>query len=151
MNKRERDTLKSVVNSVMRDFAFLFSEPALPSLAILNESDFFQASIRAEGPVNIEFHLCLATSLSEEIAGNVLGISTKDANTQELSEDCTKELLNIISSHVVTRLNGEEAVFQLSIPHAQKITKSIEWNILMYRHRPVTLMVEGRPFMIWMD
>lgn len=151
MLKEHKIVLEEVVGHMLRDFAFLFTEMAsVPDMG-LNDSDFIEAVIMAQGDFRARFVLCVASSLSIDIAANILGLDPGSEESVENAEDSVKELLNLISSHVLTRLGGTTAVFNLGVAQSKRISDQSVWMKSLVKQEPVTVLVDGRPLMVWME
>jgi hypothetical protein len=151
MINEEKSILASVVRDVLKDYAFLFSEAAtIPEMG-LGGSDFIEATIEVEGSLKARFVLCVACPLGVDIAANILGVEPGCDESVEHSEDSVKELLNIISSHVLSKLAGDSGIFSIGIARSKIISDSSIWMTRLIKHEPVTVLVERKPLMIWMS
>jgi hypothetical protein len=101
---------------VLQRQTFLFAEPTPVDSLPIPELGWIQAAINFTGPFSGAFELALAPELQREATANILGIHSDDSITQASCNDALKELLNVVSGHLLTTLAGETAVFDLGIP-----------------------------------
>jgi chemotaxis protein CheY-P-specific phosphatase CheC len=118
MSDNERkEYLKEIVSSVLEQTAFLFPETVdLNDGVSFDGHDMLWASIDYSGDREGEVTLIIPLDLCRELATNLLGEDPEDNDEKEKAIDAAKEILNIITGQLLTRLYGEKALFNLSAP-----------------------------------
>lgn len=86
------------------------------------------------------------------IAANILGMEVEDEEVVKRSFDALKEVLNVICGNLLTAMEGEEPVFDLTVPETRVIS-STEWAGLKESDDALTFVVDEHPvvFSLKMD
>jgi len=112
-----RESLKEIVSQVFEQTAFLFPEPVdLADGISFDDLELFLVTINFTGEAEGETSLILPMEMCRELSANILGEDSVDGDDKEKYIDAVKELLNIITGQLLTRLFGHTALFNLSAP-----------------------------------
>ncbi|MDB5104615.1 MAG: hypothetical protein JWP91_2304 [Fibrobacteres bacterium] len=142
MDEARAETVGRVFREVLERQAFLFADPAEGDLVVGTGSmqgTCLAATMAFRGAAEGGLSLIVPESLAGEIATNFLGLDASEPATPSQSRDCLKELLNVTCGHILTSLQGEEPVFDLSIPEVGEVAAS-EWG--SWSVRPDTLVFQ---------
>ena len=85
--------------------------------------------------------IAVPSGFGVELAANFLGVDPGEARAEDLAQDATEELLNVICGQLLTRLYGCGYVFQLSIPEARSIGTE-RWNALGKEKEGIGFLVD---------
>ena len=93
--------------------------------------------------------LCLAApvTLGPVLAANVLGMDADDPEAVERSDDAIKELLNVVRGHILSELEGDQAMFDLGAPNVTTLSKS-DWQTLLQDPCAIGFVVEDLPLLL---
>jgi hypothetical protein len=100
---------------VLQQLTFLFASPDadVDTDMAKPESDWMTLILPFEGPETGEVGLRLPRSLQIEVAANFLGLDSESPEAELHSEDASRELLNVVTGHVLSDWAGENSVFNL--------------------------------------
>lgn len=136
-----------VLCDVLEKFAFEFGDPAdLADIRPPGEETFI-ARMCFRGVSQGALTLLVPRGLGLEIAANVLGLDPEDASVPERAHDAIKEVLNVVCGNLLTRIAGEEAVFDLSIPETRLAGAGI-WDEWLAREDTIGVLVDDRPLLL---
>jgi hypothetical protein len=113
----DRQQLIQVVADVLEAQAFMFADEGDGDLP---EGAGPCAEIRFDGPTRGHLALALHGGLAVDLAANVLGLEP-EACTADIAADALKEVANVACGQILTRIWGEEVVFQLGIPAVRQL------------------------------
>jgi len=115
--EKRKELLGEIVRSVLEQTAFLFPEPAdLYDGVSLDGYEMVWASIDYSGDREGEVSLIIPMEMGRELSTNLLGEEIDNNDNKDKAIDATKEILNIITGQLLTRMYGERALFNLSTP-----------------------------------
>jgi CheY-specific phosphatase CheX len=131
MEKSYKENLNSVVCDILERTAFLFPEPVDRA----DEVDFgdFQmvmATLSYSGNGEGDISFIVPVDLCLELAMNLLGEDIDEDDPAEKPQDAVKEILNIIAGQLLTRIFGETAVFNLTLPQAKNLDQETFKSII---------------------
>ena len=86
--------------------------------------------------------LIVPEGMAGEIAANVLGVSDTDERTLTLAIDSLKEVVNVLCGKILTELEGENPIFNLSVPEVKNI-KEKEWEKYLQDDEYLAFNVDG--------
>ncbi len=96
--------------------AFMFGDPVAREQVDTEEGPWSQAGVDFSGETCGRLTLSAPRDLCLEIAANILGTDPEEIEDGPLAEDALRELLNVVTGHVVPGLQGEDEAFELSVP-----------------------------------
>ncbi|MEW6014897.1 MAG: chemotaxis protein CheX [Candidatus Zixiibacteriota bacterium] len=116
-NPEYTEALREVISAVMEQTAFMFPEPAgLEDGFTFDEFEVVLVTLRFSGDREGEMSLVVPVELCHELSANILGEEKADEINRDKCADAAKEMLNIITGQMLTRLFGDGALFNLSAP-----------------------------------
>ncbi len=119
-----REELGAVTNAVFEQTAFVFPEPAdLLDGITLDEFDLIIVDVAFSGDKEGWASLVVPVEFCRELSENMLGEDVTEIGSEEASFDAAKEIVNIITGQLLTRLYGSTAVFDLAPPEVHEISK----------------------------
>ena len=122
-NNPYKEALDEIVCQVMEQTAFVFPEPADLSEGVsLDELEMLIASLSFSGEKDGEVSLAASVDFCIELSANLLGREMDETSSREEYSDAAKEMLNIITGQLLTRIFGEEAVFNLTAPRIRNVS-----------------------------
>ncbi len=123
MDRDEKNQIAlKVLAETLEQFAFVFGDPADPRLAD-GDNPMVRVKMEFKGDLSGAFFLFAPKSSCPEIAANILGMEAGDLPDPESPIDGVKELLNIVGSHILTGIGGEEREFNITIPEVLECRK----------------------------
>lgn len=123
-NPEYAEALRNVVGAVMEQTAFLFPEPVnLEEGITFDEFELVSATLRFNGDREGEMALVVPVGLCHELSANILGEEISDEINRDKCADAAKEMLNIITGQMLTRLFGDGALFNLSAPVCTELVR----------------------------
>ncbi|MBD3169766.1 MAG: hypothetical protein GF307_09815 [candidate division Zixibacteria bacterium] len=126
-----KDALDEIVCQVMEQTAFVFPEPADLSEGVsLDEHEMLIATLAFNGDRDGEVSLIAPVNFCMELSANLLGKDIDETCTPEEYSDAAKEMLNIITGQLLTKVFGEEAVFNLTAPVTKSLTGEEMYSLI---------------------
>lgn len=144
------EILGAVFCEVVEKMAFMFSDVPEEGDDATGVSDAVRAFMQFHGPIHGTIALAVAKGLCPEIAANSLGLETDDEDAVSKSYDALKELLNVICGNYLTRVAGEEPLFDLTVPQIEDLDLE-QWDALVRREGTCAFLVEDYPALIRVD
>jgi CheY-specific phosphatase CheX len=142
-----RETILSVIGSVLEDAAFIFTE-AIDPAAGSEPAAIEGVTLSFSGERSGVFRLWAEEGFLKLLAANMLGIEENDADARERRADALREIINIITGNVLTELFGTVAVFELGIPaQADAALREVDWT----RADAIRLQAEGNRIVCVVD
>jgi len=147
-NEYKDITLRTVME-VLEQTAFVFPEPAdMIDGVSFDDLKFIMVTLGFTGDKQGRVKMILATDFCAELAANLLGEELDETLPEENNYDSAKEMLNIISGQLLTRIFGDEALFSLSAPDVEPIASeklfslidSADYALCMVDEYPVITM-----------
>jgi chemotaxis protein CheY-P-specific phosphatase CheC len=145
MSDDHRKMLASVFCEVLENQAYLFGDPT--DEAPLYPGDVVMARMEFKGPFRGSLSLALPQALCPEIAANVLGLEPDDDEAVAGAEDAFKELLNVTCGQVLTKMAGEDPVFDLTVPTVELLLED-GWKALAAQLGTVAIDIDEVPAML---
>lgn len=139
--------LGEVFPEVAEKMAFMFAENVEDDEFPDEVGDPVEARISFVGPSKGVITMAVSKSMCPVLAANTLGIDAADEGAAEKGLDSLKELLNVVCGNVLTRIAGDEPVFELSIPELHDID-GMEWQNLRKRSGALTFMLDDYPVIL---
>lgn len=121
-NQEMKEVTLQTVMEVLEQTAFVFPD-AVDMLDGVSFDDlsFIMVKLNFTGDYKGEVRMILAIDFCTELAANLLGEDIEDSTPDENNYDSAKEMLNIISGQLLTRMFGDEALFSLTAPEVEEL------------------------------
>jgi len=147
MQSEQREKLKKVCSDVFEQLAFMFGDEIEKDEIESDAETFLRASMTFSGHFSGNIEIIMPLKLTEQLAGNILGLDEAERGDQANFEDALKELLNTICGRMLTALFGEEAVFNLHVPETNLLTRQ-QWNALLAEKDFIAFDLEDNPVLV---
>jgi CheY-specific phosphatase CheX len=123
-NENINEILNSVVCEILEQTAFVFPEPADQEEGINFEGfEYMETTQFYSGDKVGLVKLIVPKEFCKELSENILGEDLEiDKSVGEIA-DALKEVLNIITGQLLIELYGEEAIFNLTPPQVNELSK----------------------------
>jgi CheY-specific phosphatase CheX len=142
-NEQVQSTFLAVVEKLTFMFGEVVSSADLPA----TEGEYSEAWLTFAGTVNGRLAVIVPSELTPEIAGNILGLDPAEVQPGEMMEDALRELLNVISGHVVMALATNLADFKLSPPKCRQLTEE-QWVALCEDPDTTPFLLDESPVLL---
>jgi hypothetical protein len=113
------DRLAELVSRTLEDAAFVFTEPADPTLPF--EAPVLEARLDFEGPSRGELALTATPALARGLAANLLGLEPGDPDIAVRAGDALGEIVNMLAGAVVLELFGPAAQTRIGVPAVREL------------------------------
>ncbi|MCD6347077.1 MAG: chemotaxis protein CheX, partial [Bacteroidales bacterium] len=110
-------------------------------------SSYVQARMLFNGPQKGTITLTVPSDMCADIASNILGMDLDEELVREDDYDAFKEVLNVICGQVLTSLEGDEVVFDLSVPEVLNLDADA-WEILLDNPDVLSFLVDDIPVLL---
>ncbi len=147
MKTEHKEILKKTACEVFEQYAFMFMDLTGDEPVECCSVDFIRSTMVFKGVRSGSLEIIVPTELAKNLAVNVLGIDDFDELEPGSTEDALKELLNTICGILLTEINGDEAVFDLSVPETSKINHKA-WENLLETEDCLVINIEDEPVLI---
>jgi len=141
----QHELVATTFAEVVRQLACLFCEFSdstrpewVPSL---------RASVRFSGAVDGALFVWVPVSLCPLIAANVLGVDEDGHLAVQLGDDAVQELLNVACGHLLTKLAGEKALIDRTLPEIA-MSERAEWERAWHDPDTLRLTIESSPVLV---
>jgi chemotaxis protein CheY-P-specific phosphatase CheC len=132
---------------VLETFAFSFPESAEPAgLSADSAMELVCATISFSGAVSGTLSVAAPAELCAELAANILGVESHDAEALLKGPDTLGEIANIAAGHLATRIDPHGHT-QLHPPIVARMESS-EWGRTRDSHGVRGFMVEDHPVLV---
>jgi hypothetical protein len=122
MSENYSDILYRVLEETLENLAFMFAEEVDANEISTADTEWVEGTMNFSGDLhNGTLTMIVPNNISNELAGNILGIDDFSEEAAKLGQDSLKEVLNVICGRVLTEIYGEEPLFELSIPELKTI------------------------------
>lgn len=118
MKSDHKKILSDVFAEVIEKLAFMFSEEVEKEELTESSKNFIKAIMTFTGALTGTLTIVVSENMCSEIAVNILGM---DQIEKAQSCDALKEVLNVTCGNVLTELEGDKAIFELSVPTVSEI------------------------------
>jgi hypothetical protein len=144
----QKNTVGSIIGSVLEDAAFIFTEATDPASADQSAAGIEGVSLSFGGERSGVVRLWTEERFLKLLASNMLGIDEGDTGAESQRADALRETVNIITGNVLTGLFGTTAVFELGIPAtADASLREADWR----RADAIHLEAEGNRIVCVVD
>lgn len=143
-----REVLSEVMIDVLEKLAFMFGDEVSKDELPQPEGDCVEASMNFTGHKSGRLGIIVPVEVAPVIAANVLGMDVEEDNVKDEDFDALKEVLNVICGNILTTLEGDEAVFDLTVPETQIISIQ-KWNELQKRSDMIAYIVDDNPTLMY--
>ncbi len=141
------DRVQSTFLEVVEKLTFMFGESVTSAELPSTAGEYSEAWLTFEGAVKGRLAIIVPSELTPEIAGNILGLDPSDVQPGEMMADALRELLNVISGHVVMALATSQADFQLSAPGYRQLTEA-QWVALCEDPDTAPFLLDESPVLL---
>ncbi len=142
-NERVQSTFLEVVEKLTFMFGEAVSSADLPPTA----GEYSEAWLTFDGAVKGRLAVIVPSEMTPEIAGNILGLDPADVQPGEMMADALRELLNVISGHVVMALATTQADFRLSAPEYRQLAEA-QWVALCEDPDTAPFLLDESPVLL---
>lgn len=123
IDQNRRESLSEIVVKVFEQTAFLFLEPAdLAGGISFDDLELVHVQISFSGDAEGEVSIVMPLDMCRELSSNILGEDISGADRDKCL-DAVKEMLNIITGQLLTKLFGYKALFNLSAPQVTELNR----------------------------
>jgi CheY-specific phosphatase CheX len=143
MSPSHDDVLKEVFTEVAERLAFVFASEVDEDHASAGTAAHLEATMTFSGPTEGRLRLVVPRDLAREMAANILGLDDDDTAVESRTYDALGEVLNVTCGHLLTRLHGEEPVFEMTVPQVRTLEPG-GWQQLLERPGTQVLRIDER-------
>jgi chemotaxis protein CheY-P-specific phosphatase CheC len=116
-----QEKIGSIFLDTVETLTFMFGDPVDKDDVPHMDVEWSQTRIDFKGAKSGYLALTVPSAVCTEIAANIMGLDEEEITDSSVSFDALKELLNVVSGHIVPSLQGEDNDFVLSIPSLETI------------------------------
>ena len=150
-NKEEdRDTLIRLLEVVLEQLAFVFTEEAEKEELIVQDGNYIHVAMSYTGTGSHShkghIEIAMPIEMSFLVAANILGIDDQEM-IKKSADDAARELLNIYCGQVLTTLFSTDEIFDLMIPEVTPFGAD-EWNVMVDNPDTIGVKIEEFPFLM---
>jgi CheY-specific phosphatase CheX len=139
--------LRDVFFQILEDLAFMFAEEPDDEDLFETGAPYVTVSMPYNGPSTGTVSLSVPEVICPEIAANVLGLDPDNEIITAIPHDALKELLNVICGNLLTKMAGEEPVFDLSVPEVHPLDTE-GWNAMRGEPTTESFAVDDYPVLL---
>jgi chemotaxis protein CheY-P-specific phosphatase CheC len=152
VSNAKREIISEVFVDIFEKLAFMFGDEAPKDEMPDPSGELVEASMRFTGYRCGTLGIVVPNDMCPVIAANILGMEVEDEEVVKRSFDALKEVLNVICGNLLTAMEGEEPVFDLTVPET-RVVSSTEWAGLKESDDALTFVVDEHPvvFSLKMD
>jgi CheY-specific phosphatase CheX len=134
--------VSQVFCDVMEKLTFMFGEEVGIDELYPEGDNYHIVTMTFSGYKKGSIKLIVPESMAGEIAANVLGVSETDSRTIALALDSLKEVVNVLCGRILTELEGDKPIFNLSVPETQSINEK-QWEKYLQNEEYMAFVVDG--------
>lgn len=149
MNSERSEKISGVFVGIFEKLAFMFGDEVSKDEIPVPTGDLIEASMSFTGFRSGSLGLALPRDVCPVISANVLGIDVDDDVAIERSLDALKEVLNVICGNLLTEIEGEEPIFDLTVPETRIVSKA-EWAGLLENDDTMAFVVDEEPVLLYL-
>lgn len=142
-----QDQLKDVFASILENLAFMFGDAVDVADLPAQLDAALEASIGFTGEHRGTLRLVAPAGIADELAANILGIDSDDAESDEHSHDALGELMNITLGRLLTQLEGDIPVYDLTPPTVRPVGGD-EWSQFHQTQGVIGFLIDDQPIML---
>jgi CheY-specific phosphatase CheX len=150
MREAGSSEINRIFCEVLERQAFLFADPLDVADFEAAEGAHLLSSMTFGGETPGSLSLVAGEAVAREIAANFLGTNTEDPSVEANYRDALNEILNVVCGHLLTALNGDHAIHDLSIPSLRELT-SLEAAEMAQRPGCLAFSVEEHHALLFVD
>lgn len=150
MSSENQAILNQVFSSVLEQLAFMFVDAAGKDSPKIDAAGIVQTRMGFQGPFSGHMELIVPRGMCEELAANVLGLEPDDEVVLRAPFDALKELLNVTCGNVLTRIAGDQPVFDLTIPTVEQYDAD-QWDAFRTRDNTLFVLVDDHPVLLYLE
>ncbi len=140
-----KDLLRIVFTNIIETQAFMFSD--VVETLDSDADKYIKTVIEFKGKVNGNITFVTTYEMGNELATNMLGLDFDEEPGELDIIDSLKELLNVTCGNFVTKLEGTDSVFNLSIPENFELNKN-QWEDIVKDDDTIKFAVDDYPFIV---
>jgi chemotaxis protein CheY-P-specific phosphatase CheC len=144
MKSEREELLNEVFCDVFEKLAFMFGEATPKEDMPRDAGEFIEVRMEFSGYTQGFLEMVVPSEMCEEIAANVLGMDPEDDLVRERALDALKEMLNVTCGHILTSTEGEEPVFDLTVPTVRELDGAA-WTAFLDDPETLSFMVDDSP------
>lgn len=129
MSTDTQDRIGSIFLDTVETLTFMFGDPVEKEDVPHMDVEWSQARLDFEGAKSGYLALTVPSDVCAEIAANIMGMDVDEVTDESVSIDALKELLNVVSGHIVPSLQGEDNDFRLSVPTLVKLDGNLCYDL----------------------
>lgn len=122
MREEESSEINRIFCEVLERQAFLFADPMDIGGFEADGGPYLHSTMTFGGETPGSLSLVAGEAMAKEIAANFLGTNADDPSVEVNYRDALNEILNVVCGHLLTALNGDHAIHDLSIPSLRDLT-----------------------------
>ena len=144
------EILNESISEVLEKVAFMMLlEPDEP---LPTPKKSICVTIEFSGMVSGKISLLAGFELIEMMAANYIGVEPDDPEATNKCVDAFKEILNTVCGILLPKLASSPAdVFDITIPHAQEINSTEQWDDLVQKNDATIMECEFNPLAYWIN
>ncbi len=116
MTEYAQETLNTTFLEVVEQLTFMFGEAEDKDELDTEMVDFTLARMTFTGDMKGMLSVAVPTTVTAEIAANILGLEPEDISDKAMLDDALGEMLNVVCGHVIMAIMGTGANFKLAAP-----------------------------------
>ena len=144
-----KETIGTIFLDTVETLTFMFGDPVDKGDIPHMETEWLKTTISFTGARNGLLSLTVPAEVCGEIAANIMGMD-EDEISEQVSKDALKELLNVVSGHIVPSVQGEDNDFTLSIPTLESMSGDACYEM---KNNPgmICFMLDGSPVLLALE
>ena len=145
--RNKKEVLTEVFCDVLEKQAFMFAEPATEEDIPKNITNCITTKVNFYGDKSGMLFFTVPTSMSRQLAANMIGLDIEDIETDDQAYDSLRETLNIICGNLLTELFGVDMAISPTIPETLT-TFDKTWDELAADENVLGFLVDDVPVFI---
>lgn len=141
------EIVREVFSQVLEKQVFMFAEELATAEFPFDKGEWIETRIGFQGPFFGLVSLALPKGAELEMAANFLGKDVDDPDVSACAEDAIKEIINVVCGHLLTKMAGDELVFDLSVPMISALSQE-ELKAICSESGAYGFDVEGNPVLL---
>lgn len=147
MSSGYEDALMEVFCETVEHLAFMFGDPLEDEATLDAGETYCRVTMHFKGERAGSLVLAVPGDLRAVLAANMLGVDADAEKAHAFGEDALKELLNVTCGQLLTRIAGEQPVFDLSPPELSMLDRSA-WRDMFVEPTVLRVLVDDCPALL---
>lgn len=147
MDNNQQAQIEQVFTDVLETIAFMFGDAVAPGELDPGAEPCLCASMQFMGPSKGSISIAAPGGICPELASNIMGLDMDDEVSEEQGQDALKELLNVACGQLLTNLDGDQVVYDLTIPEIEALDAE-GWQAFAARPGVLGFSVDEYPVML---